>query len=452
MGFYVYEEAFDKWMSGSYARYFTENWKHDIEVMVKRDRNRPSIIIWGTGNEVENQGQESMLALLKMIRDYINELDNTRPITYAMNPHFKRESGIDAARVKDIQKFVDVADDHSITDMDEKLQRIKKITEIVDIISCNYQEQWYDGIHRLCPDMLILGTEVYQYFVGHRDNMKNFSNDNPSLVPIERDYVIGGIVWSGYDYLGESTGWPAKGWSGAPIRTNNEKRFSYYIFQSYWSAAPMVRFNVMDYSLEDEGVKEHWDMPLFAEHWHFPQFRNVIIPYAIASNCDEVALYLNGQRYYLPKPDECPNRVITGFLPYFPGKVKVVGLKDGMEVCHHDLTTPGPAVKLEFDYPQRLVVPEEGYELLLTVRAKDESGNQYFRESSPVRFTIEGSAEILAVDSGRMKSDEPYCATSVHMFHGCASVLIRLNGDSGCAVVRADAQGMLSGVVVVEVK
>lgn len=65
----------------------------------------------------------------------------------------------------------------------------------------------------------------------------------------------------------------------------------------------MVYFAVMDYSLEDEGVKEHWDIPMYAEHWHFPQIHRAVIPYMIASNCEEVKLFLNEKEFYLPKPE-----------------------------------------------------------------------------------------------------------------------------------------------------
>ena len=71
MGFYVYEECFDKWRGGLYGRYFETEWKKDVECMVKRDRNRACIFIWGVGNEVENQGLPSMLADLKMLKEYI---------------------------------------------------------------------------------------------------------------------------------------------------------------------------------------------------------------------------------------------------------------------------------------------------------------------------------------------------------------------------------------------
>jgi len=456
LGFYVYEECFDKWKGGLYGRYFMDNWQSDVAAMVKRDRNRPSVVIWGVGNEVENQAQESMLEILEMLRDYVRTMDLTRPVTYAMNPHFKRESNTDLSKIKDIQQFVDEVSDTEIYDNRERVERIRRIGRLVDIISCNYQEQWYPLIHEAIPDKLILGTEVYQYFCGHEEQMQNFTDDNPNLVPEKLDYCIGGMIWTGYDYLGESMGWPAKGWSGALIRTNNERRFSYYILQSYWKKReqePMVHFSVLDYSLADEGVKEHWDMPIYADHWHFPQFRKTLIPYAIATNCEEAALYLNGKRFYVPKPAECKNNVITGFLPWQPGTVRAVGLIDGQEVCEHVTVTPKAAVQLRFDGADELHMPapESGYEKLLTVRVADEEGNPCFRESGTVRFKVEGSARLIAVDNGNICSNEPYDEDSIHAYHGQASALIRLDGRPGRVKVSAWGEGLRAGELTISV-
>ena len=91
--------------------------------MVRRDRNHACIFMWGVGNEVENQGQDSMLDILQMLKQHLLTMDDTRPVSCAMNPHFKRESNVDLSKVRDIQKFVDEADDTEIYDLDEKLER-----------------------------------------------------------------------------------------------------------------------------------------------------------------------------------------------------------------------------------------------------------------------------------------------------------------------------------------
>ena len=460
IGFFVYEESFDKWKGGLYGRYFDENWEADIEAMVKRDRNHACIVIWGVGNEVENQGQDSMLAILKQLSDKVRSLDSSRPITYAMNPHFKRESNVDLSKIKDIQQFVDEVSDTEIYDAKERVSRIAKIAEIVDIISCNYQEQWYELIHEQIPDKLILGTEVYEYFCGHYDQMQNFTEQIPSAIPFEYDYCIGSFIWTGYDYLGESMGYPAKGWSGAPIRTNNEYRPVAYMLKSIWSEEPVVHFSVMDYSLDDEGVKEHWDSPIYADHWHFPQFRKTLIPYMIASNCDEVHLFLNGKQFFIPRPSECKNGIITGFLPWQPGNVTAIGYKDGKEVCRHEVVTPGMAVALAFDQEcdhkecvstVNLGMPEKKQHLLLTVRAVDENGNSCFRESGKVHFAVEGAAKIVGVDNGDICSNEPYQEDSVHLYHGCTSVMLELYCKPGRVSVHAFGDGLRQAQTIIEV-
>lgn len=452
MGFYVYEECFDKWHAGLYGRYFDTEWQRDVETMVKRDRNRACVCIWGVGNEVENQAQPDMLDTLRLLSGHVRKLDPTRPVTCAMNPHFKRESAVDLKEVRDIQKFVDEVSDTEITDNEEKVERIRRIAEYVDIISCNYQEAWYPLIHDRIPDKLILGTEVFQFFMGNENQIMNFTDRNPMLSALGEKYVIGGMIWTGFDYLGESMGYPAKGWGGSLIRTNGVKRPGYYILQSYWSDRPMIHFSVMDYSQEDENTKEHWDTPMLADHWQFPQFHRAMIPYVISTNCQEAELYINEKRFYLPRPGDCPNGQIRGFVPWTPGRVKVIGYNEGKEACRHTLVTPGPAVRLGFEAEQVYLPGEEGYEKLLLVQALDVEGNPCFRESAYVRFRAEGPARVVAVDNGNPTGSESYGETGIHLYHGQAAVLIRLTGESGRVSLWADAGGMYSAHMVLVVE
>lgn len=443
MGFYVYEEAFDKWTGGLYGKYFDTQWKNDINAMVKRDRNRPSVVIWGVGNEVENQAQDSMLKILEMLYNYVKSLDSSKPITYAMNPHFKRERNIDMSTIKDIQKFVDEVDNSEILDNDEKVQQICKIGAIVDIISCNYQEQWYHLIHEKMPNKLILGTEVYQYFRGDENNWANFTDKNPSLIIEEQDSYIGSIIWSGYDYLGESMTFPAKGWTGSLIRTNGEVRDTFYILQSYWSEKPMVHFSVLDYSIQSNITREHWYMPNYVSHWHFPQFEKALIPYMISSNCETVKLYINDMEYMLPKPADCSNRVLTGFIPWEKGAVTVIGYNNGLEASRYTLKTPLIATKLDFDIQNQTIIANKGYELMLTIRAKDINNTPCFRESTLVKFFIEGDAEIIATDNGNLFDPSPYNLNYIHLHRGVASVIIRLKDNPNKVKISAIADGMI---------
>ncbi|THF77766.1 sugar-binding domain-containing protein [Cohnella fermenti] len=452
LGLLVYEEPFDKWTAGSYRRYFETEWQRDLESMVRRDRNHPCVFMWGVGNEVENQGQPSMLRILKMLKDHLATLDDTRPVSYAMNPHFKYESNVDLAQVKDVQQFVDEVSETEIDDLNERVERIRRIAEIVDVISCNYQEQWYPAIHKAVPDKLILGSETYQFFRGHVDQMQNFSDEVPWMDVEKHDYVIGGMLWTGIDYLGESMGYPAKGWAGSVFATNGERKPISYLYESYWSEQPMVYFAVMDYSLQDEGVKEHWDAPRYASHWSFPQFNKTVVPYMIASNCEEVTVEVNGKRFYVNKPSSYPNRMITGFLPYLPGTVTVRGFNNGEEVCQYTLRTPGQAAKLGFDpIAETRLAAREGYSQLFTVRALDKDGTPVFRDSSKVTFRVIGPAELIGVDNGDLCSAEPYDSSWRHLYRGCASAVLSLTGEPGRVELTAFADGMESGRAAVEV-
>lgn len=457
MGFYVYAEPFDKWQSGHYKRYFEQGWRSDLAAMMRRDRNRPSIVMWGVGNEVENQAKRSMLAILRMLVEEAHRLDPTRPVGCAMSPHFQTEAADTSLTEGIIQATDETPADQEIEDPDERVSRIKLIADITDVTVLNYSEQWYDKVHAACPDKPIFASESYQYFVGHEWQMQDYVEENPNLVPEEPgyEYVIGSAIWAGFDYLGESMGWPSKGWSGALIRTNGVPKAGYWLMRSYWTDKPFVHFMVADYSQPDENVKEHWDIPPFVHHWHFPQYHKNVVPYMVATNCDEVRIWVNWREIYVKPVKQFPNRVVMGYLPYQPGELTVIGYRNGEEVCREVTKTPvSHAVELQFADMTRISALDEaltlpavqGYEHLLTVRCLDSEGNPVFREFSPVSFRVEGPARLVAVDSGTMMSNEPYGGDTIHMHQGNASCVIRLDGTPGRVTVYADAPGMRTAV------
>ncbi len=462
MGFYVYAEPFDKWTAGHYERFFAQGWRHDLTAMMCRDRNRPSVVIWGVGNEVENQAKHSMLRILQDLVDLAHSLDPTRPVGCAMSPHFQSETADMENSDGIIQATDETPADQEIEDPAERVKRIKLIADITDITVVNYSEQWYERIHAEIPDKPIFGSEVYQWFVGHDLQMQDYLCDNPNLVPESKEYVVGGAIWAGFDYLGESMGWPSKGWSGALIRTNGVPKAGYWLMKSYWQrdGEPFVHFMVADYSQPDENIKEHWDIPPYVNHWHFPQYHKNVVPYMVATNCDDIRIQLPQREIFVPPVKQYANRVVTGYLPYQPGELTVIGYRDGKEVCREIVTTPiSPAVALQFaDTTEAAPLPEvlnfpsqRGYRRLLSVRCLDTENNPVFRESSPVRFRTEGPIRIMAVDNGNLMSNEPYGGNTIHMHQGIASVMIQSTGQSGRAVIYADAPGMQSTSLILNI-
>ena len=446
MGFYVYEEAFDKWHSGLYGRYFAKDWQHDLEAMLLRDRNRPSVIIWGVGNEVENQGQQSMADTLAMLTDFVRRKEPTRPVCYAMNPHFKRAGKkIDFSTVKDIQKLVDEADDREIDDMEERLDCIEAIARHVDVIGCNYQEQWFEAIHRRVPGKPILSTEAYPFFVGSPESMQNYTQCIPAFIPEKYPYVIGSCVWAGYDYLGESMGWPSKGWTGSLLRTDGTPRIAWYILKSRWTKEPMVHLSILDNALGDEYTKAHWAVPPFEDVWDFPRLHQGVLPYLIAANCERVEIHAGERVFYPSLPKDDQNGYITGFVPWLPGTITVRGFIGNACVCSHTLYTPDAPEQLVFSDPGKAAVLP-GEEKLLTVSIADALGHACIREERRVAFRAEGCAEILATDNGNLMETTPYPSASVPAWHGRASAVFRRTGGGAFRII-AEAEGLKTAVL-----
>lgn len=455
LGFYVYAEPFDKWESGHYKRYFQKGWNRDLSALIRRDRNRPSVVIWGVGNEVENQAKDSMLAILRMLVARTHQLDPSRPAGCAMSPHFQRDDADTTKNEGIVQATDEGKAGEEITDPDERVSRIARIARITDVTVLNYAEQWYDRIHAAIPDKPLFASEVYQWFQGHELQMQDYLQKNPSLVPVHKPWVIGGSIWAGFDYLGESMGWPSKGWSGALIRTDGRPKAGYWVLRSYWTdkhVNPFVHFMVADYSQPDENVKEHWDIPPFVHHWEFPQIRKRVVPYAVATNCDEIRIFDGGRQIYVPPVNSFPNHVITGYLPYFPGHLQVIGLVDSRKVCEDNLQTPvSAACSLEFYDPvsgRKLpeivdISPADGGEKLLNVRSVDREGHPVFNEFSPTRFLVSSGAQLESVDSGCLLGNDPYDGDSTHLWQGAAACVIKVRKPEGRITVEANSPGML---------
>ena len=436
MGFYVIDECFDKWDRGSYGRFFKDDWETDVSFMVKRDRNRPSVIIWSVGNEVHRQGSEAMCDILEMLVGKVKELDGSRPVSYgAMPTYWATDENVKAKGI------------------DEILPLFCRMVDKIDIISLNYQEQWFEEFHAARPDKLIITSEAYCWFKASHSNAFSYDTENPWMSVKGNDYAIGSFLWSGVDYLGESMEYPSKGWCASPIRTNNEPRPAAKLFEGFWSDKPMVHLTMVDYSLRDEIVKEEWSFPPMIDSWNFPMYRRIALPYMIFTNCEEVELTVNGKRLDVRKPSVCENGIITGYITLQSGYIQVKGLNGGHVVCEHNIQTAGEAAKLEF-LENRVFVGKGDYavkQALVTVYAKDVNGTRCMREGRNVRFVVEGDGEIEGVDNGSLLCGDFYKSDNMNMLNGAVSVVIRTKIERGIILVRAYADGLLSGVVEINV-
>ncbi|MGF7030964.1 beta-galactosidase [Paenibacillus mucilaginosus] len=432
MGFLVVDEAFDKWKSLYYAELFDEWWQADLEAMLLRDRNHPSIFLWSVGNEVEQQGQDSMLEMLDLLVKHCHTVDPTRPVTCALEPHnwpMSLRSGT----------------------VEEKVAHTRKLAERVDILGLNYQEQWYEQYREAMPDTLILGTETFPFYRGKGSRVKGYEPVNPWFDVVKHDYVIGQFVWAGIDYLGESA-YPSKGWSSGLIDTCGFRKPVSYLQESLWSEEPMVQIAVFDDTLEQGHTPQwtkHWMSPPMASHWTFPHYEGRLLRLVTFTNCESVELVVGDESYEEKRLADHPDRLMVWHLPYAPGRVKAVGRIGGRIVCTHELVTAGEARQLTLQ-ADRTRLAADGIDLAhVEVIVTDEQGVPVPGAKHAISFTLEGEGTILGVDNGDLNSDEPYKANARSAYHGRCLVVVQAGKQAGTLELTASAEGLEAAAVTI---
>ncbi|MBU9709222.1 DUF4982 domain-containing protein [Paenibacillus sp. AK121] len=430
MGFFVVDEAFDKWKSLSYEHLYDEWWEKDLEAMLVRDRNHPSVLMWSVGNEVENQGQPSMLNMLEQLVAFCHKKDPTRPVTCALEPH---------------NTPINLRDGP----IESKVEHTKLLAQRVDVLGLNYQEQWYEHYRAAMPDTLILGTETFPYYRGKDNRVKGYLPLNPWFDVANHDYVIGQFVWSGIDYLGE-TSYPSKGWSSGLIDTCGFRKPVSYLQQSLWSDQPVVHIAVFNDHMKSEYNPTwtmHWKSPTMEDHWTFPEYAGKLIRLVTFTNCESVELIVNEESYGERKLTDYPNHLILWELPYTLGKIRAIGRNGNQQVCEHELTTAGLpyALKLEAD---RAILPADGHEIShVEVTVIDQHGIVVPNQDVDLSFELHGDGRILGIDNGDLTSDEPYKAKGRRTHRGRCLVIVQSGNVAGELLLQASADGELQGEV-----
>ncbi|MEA3367551.1 MAG: glycoside hydrolase family 2 TIM barrel-domain containing protein, partial [Planctomycetota bacterium] len=328
MGFLVINEAFDeftptknKWVEGrnkgvpSRAGYGTvfEEWAvRDIQDMVRRDRNHPSIILWSIGNEVDypndpfshpsmgdnyrpdNPPAENLTKYGKDLVAAIKQLDTTRPVTAALAN----------APVSNIVGFAD----------------------LFDVVGYNYQERLYEEDHAKYPERPLLGSE-------------NSTSLNAWKAVEQNDYISGQFLWIGIDYLGESPGWPFRSWTGGLFDLCGFKKPRGWFRQSLWADEPMVYIACFTPRLDEEPRRRRRRNPV--SHWNWRPGEDIrTICY---TNCDEMELFLNGTSLGSQPLTGDDDRILSWKVPFEKGTLKAVGKRNGKAVCDYSLQTTGKA-------------------------------------------------------------------------------------------------------------
>ncbi|WP_460694770.1 glycoside hydrolase family 2 TIM barrel-domain containing protein [Mucilaginibacter puniceus] len=433
LGLVVIDEAFDMWErqknAQDYHLYFNDWWKKDLDAIINRDRNHPSIVFWSIGNEINERVEPSGLAIERKLIDEVKRLDKTRPVTEAIcsfydHPGFKWDTTAAAFAMLDVGSY-------------------------------NYMRKEYESDHVKHPDRIMMGTESYP-----REALTNWD-----LVE-KHPYVIGDFVWTAMDYLGETglghTSLQARspqlmpypwfnGWCG-DIDLIGDKKPQMYYRDVVWRNSKM---NVLVHSPIPAGSKEtvsQWGWPDELPYYNLPGSEGKIITVNVYTRYPEVRLELNG-KVIGQKKVTADNLTANFELEYQPGTLKAVALDDNGKVADTQiLTTPGKAYKIRLTADRSSIKKSTNDLSYITAEIVDEQGRLVSDANATLQFDVTGDGEITAVASADPKDMQSFKKPEHRTFRGKCLVVIRPNGKAGQVVLQARGDGLKADKIAINIK
>ncbi|WP_438482626.1 glycoside hydrolase family 2 TIM barrel-domain containing protein [Oleiharenicola lentus] len=433
LGLLVMDEAFDGWASAKnkkdYSVDFHEWSARDLETLVRRDRNHPSVVMWSIGNEMFERGTASGLKIAERLTAQIRELDPSRPIT---------------AGVNGLGKPAD-------------WPKLDPLFATLDVAGYNYEMQHAAADHARLPERVIAVAESYQNEVFA---MWKTVRDHP--------YVIGEFVWSGMDYLGEAgigrvfppdekvvKHWEGSmfPWHGATCGdidlTGLRKPNSHYR-NIVWERGEKLYAAVVPPAPEGKAWNlSPWALPPRVASWNWAGHEGDMLTVEVYSRHDAVKLLLNGVLIGEKTTSEAEEFIATFEVPYSAGTLEVIGLRSGWAVDRFRLRTAGEAEALELR-ADRARMKADGQDLIfVSVEAVDAKGLLRADAAPAVKFDVEGPATIAGVGSADLMSDEVYGANPRKLYQGRGQVVLRATGQGGKITLRAQADGLAPAKIVV---
>ncbi len=411
-GILVVDELYDKWLT-QYAggRVDWESlWQKDVPEWVKRDRNHPSVVMWSLGNELQQYSNLPFndwgVTAYKLQKELLHRYDDTRLTTVAMHPRYRN-----------------LETDSIPADLAIE----------TEVNSYNYRYMYFPGDSKRYPEKTFYQSEASVAAMG------------PNFYEMDLDKVIGLAYWGAIDYLGESMGWPVKGWNQGVFDLSLQPKPDAYFVKSMFTDEPTVHIGV----IEKSGGNIQWNginvsVGKLSENWNREAGEQVSL--YTYTNGDEVELFLNGKSLGVKKNSNDPKlraRIKWDNIAYAPGTLVAVAKKNGKVVTRHQIETTGEAVALKL-VPDMETWHADGKDLMhVRIYAVDKKGRRVLnmkdaKAFDKLTFTVKGDANIVAVDNGNIASDELHIGKTQleksiqrNLFQGSALVILRAGDKPG---------------------
>lgn len=422
IGLLVIDEAFDGWRDKKndhdYSELFDKYWQKDLDAMILRDRNHPSIFCWSIGNEVIERDKIEVVTTARKLAAHCHAIDPTRPVTSAL-----------ACWGKEWKTYDPLAEQH-------------------DIVEYNYMIHESEKDHERNPGRIMMQTESYP-----NDAWDNYRKvkDNP--------YIIGDFVWTGMDYLGESGigRWHYEGdvpgehyerplfpWHAAYCGdidlTGFRKPISHYRSMLWNEDGEHLYIAVK----EPDGYKgiiktTQWGTWPTFHSWNWPGHEGKDIEVEVYSHYPEVRLYLDDKLIGETKIKEM-KAVFT--LPYEAGTLKAEGICDGKVMETSILKTSGKPFALRLSTDKSNLNSDKDNLSFITIEVIDKEGNVVPMANNIINVTVSGNADLKALGNADIKDNDPYFDTSHKVWNGRALAIVSGKGTKGKAIVKVSSPGL----------
>ncbi len=460
LGMMVIDEAFDMWEQpknpDDYHLDFKDWWKRDIDAMVLRDRNHPSVIMWSIGNEISERSDPDGVRIAKDLSSRVRELDKSRPITMA------------------VPFFFDATKPRPWSDTDAAYQ-------FLDVCGYNYTKNHYESDHTLHPARVMMGTESFPVEVA----------ENWELVD-KLSYVIGDFVWTGIDYIGESAlgaavlapeknpfappppavvgpdaaavlqislpknsafakpGFPWFNSYCGDIDLIGNKKAPSYLRDVVWDRSPLEMAVLRPLPPERKEQIMPWGFYDELRSWTWPGDEGVTVTVRVYSKTEQVNLTLNGKPIEAAKA-EFPAPLVTEFaVPYAPGELKASATVHG-KLVEQVLRTTGNPSKIALRADRTKIRASRNDLSYIMAELQDDAGNPIEDGVADIHFSVKGQGELAAVGSANPHEMASFHQPHRRTFHGRCVAILRPTGETGNITLEASGDNLRSGMLTIDV-
>lgn len=476
-GMLVMDEFSDMWTwsknMNDYATYFDMDWENDVEKMVVKDYNHPSVILYSTGNEIQEVGTPKGVEINRMIAGKIRSIDSTRYVTCGFNGWL---AGIDYEQTisKDIKEkavrenknlndmmgeMMDIGDEKMIASMEVHpimTERIDAFMGCLDVAGYNYLTLRHEMDRERKSHRVVLGSET-------------FPCDIPELWEIVKrnNHVIGDMTWTGYDYLGEAGLGTIKfegekeiigrtSWSGDIDITGKRRPVSYFREIVYGiRKAPYI-------AVEDPahfGIKQQkskWAFEDSIPSWTWKGYEGKTIIVDVYSASDEVELFINGKSQGKKQTGEKKRFTAKYEVTYEPGTILVkayyIGNKSQEFILTDEIHTAEEKVNLEISSNITELRPNGSDIAFITVELCDKNGIVNMQAKKDIRIEAQGVGVVQGYGNADPYFQGTYQQKTIPTFEGRVQAAIRASYEEGEAIVRFMTEGCASVEMKIPVK